>query len=106
VSALPPPIGLAAFRDVIRAFRAAFDLERVDADLHQARHVFGGAQVLGVENVGAVFVLLDGHELTGTLAFLDEERGLVGIGVFMEFVFPAAGIRAGALVRIAAGEVA
>ncbi len=129
------------------ALGAALDLERVHADLRQARHVLHRAQVLAVHDVRAVLVFHDGHELAGAL-FLFEQPHAVGqrvartaatggrelaSGVFVflgevevaaqalgghgftrvaggvgavGLVFPAAGVGAGALVGVAAVEVA
>jgi hypothetical protein len=60
-------VDLGGARDVVLALGAALDLERIDADLHQALHMLHGAQVLAVHDVGAVLVFHDGHQLAGAL---------------------------------------
>lgn len=69
--------------------------------------MFDGAQVFRVEDVGAVFVFLDGQVVAGTLFHFQQihvaiRRDSGGFGV----VFPAAGIGAGALVGVAVVDVA
>ncbi|EWS63368.1 hypothetical protein Y695_03400 [Hydrogenophaga sp. T4] len=138
-------VDLRGARHVVVALGAAFDLERVDAHGRQLAHVFDGAQVFAIHDVGAVLVFHDRHELARAAGFFDQPD-LVGLGVALAvahgregargfFVFlreieaielgqrhgfarvglggrglglvlPAAGVGAGALVGVAAVEVA
>ena len=66
--------------DVVQAFGAAFDLERIDANLDQFFDQFDRAQVFAVHDVSAVLVFHDGHELAGATCFFDQVD-LVGSGV-------------------------
>ncbi|MNN03335.1 hypothetical protein D3C81_1160210 [compost metagenome] len=79
-----------------------------------------GAQVLGVHDVGAVLILERGEQLAGTAAVLQHQRlagrradteGRHDLAQFVlaggvGLVLPAAGVGAGALVGVAAVDVA
>ena len=110
---------------------AAFDLQAVNAHFYQPFDVFHGAQVSGVHDVGAVFIFHDRHQFAGTVFFFQKIEivgqwmALIGISAFIiqhigrqwfthalgiifafdGFVFPAAGIGAGALIRITPVEI-
>src|SRR5574343_289123 len=112
-------IGLGGAGNVVRALGAAFDLQRIDADVDQALDVLDGAQVFRVQDVGAVLVFFDRHQFARALLFFDDDfnivfgqkiRLTVGFARFLagcaDFVVPAAGIGAGTLVRVAVIEVA
>jgi len=109
-------VSLAGARDVIRALGATFDLQRIDADFDQTVHMLDGAQILRIEDVGAVLVFLDRHEFARTLLFFEQVldfifdqffRLTVGTAIgSTQFVIPAAGIGAAALIRVAVIEVA
>jgi hypothetical protein len=77
-------ISLRSAGHVIRALGAAFDLERIHPDFHQTLHVLDGAQVFGIHDVGAVFVVaaVDPN-------FLDEHR--CRIDVFLLVLDPPCG---------------
>ena len=66
-------VGLAGAGDVVAALGAAFDLQRIDADLDQAMDVLDGAQILGVHDVGAVLVFLDRHQFARALLFFEQD---------------------------------
>ena len=78
-------IGLTGARCVVRTLRTPFDLERINADLDEFLHVFDGAQILGIEDVGAVLVFLDNVVGTGTafrlLDQVDVARGIIATGL-------------------------
>ena len=96
-------IGLAGARHVVGTLGAPFDLQGIDADFHQPVHVLDGAQILRVEDVGAVLVFLDRHQFAGALLLFEQDFLIAG---GMQLVIPAAGIGATALVRVAMVEVA
>ncbi|MND23964.1 hypothetical protein D3C80_143770 [compost metagenome] len=103
---------------------AAFDFQRVHAYGGQAPDMLDGAQVLGIHDVGAVFVFERRHFGAGAVAFLQQEYLLgrctqaqgrlhfahdVASGVFGGrggVILPAASVGAAALVGIALVEVA
>ena len=69
-------VALRSSCDVIRRLGAALDFQRIDPGVHQPPDQLDGAQVFGVEHVGAVLVLLDGHDLPRSVFLLDAVRGL------------------------------
>ena len=105
-------VSLAGACDVVGALGAALDLQRIDPDLGEAVHVFDGAQVLRVHDVGAVLVFLNRHQFARALLFLEQDFRVAIhelhrlLGWRMHLVVPAAGIGAGALVGITVVEVA
>ncbi|MNV45683.1 hypothetical protein D3C71_1374890 [compost metagenome] len=96
------------------------------AHLRQALDVLHGAKVLGVHDVGAVFVFEGRHQLVRAIGFLQQEhlpgwraeaQGRFRLMVLDDFaelvfggrlrrVFPAAGVGATALIRVALVHVA
>src|SRR5690606_12148444 len=112
-------VGLHGTGDVEMGLGAALDLQRVDAHLDEPGYMLNRPQVLGVHDVGAVLVFLDGHLLVGLVALVEQVQRL-GLGLHhqrldiafgglpgrLQIVFPAAGVGAGALVGIAVVEVA
>ena len=70
-------VNLRRAADVIQAFGAPFDLERIHADPGQALHILYGAQILAVHDVGAVLVFHDGHQFARATNFFDQVH-LVG----------------------------
>ena len=93
--------------DVVGRFGAPFDLQRINANVHQAPDMLDRTQITGIHDVAAVFVLFDGHQLAGTFAFFEQPDipGRIRRGG-LQLVIPAAGIGATALIRIAPVEVA
>ena len=102
------------------ALGAAFDLQRVDAHVHQARHAPHCAQVPGIHDVSAVLVLAGRHVLALAMSFLQQHRlaGVSGLRLVygddvagfcllrcVDVVLPAAGVGAGALVGVPVGHV-
>ena len=77
---------------VVLAFRAAFQLDAVDARVHDVVQMVDHAHIAGVHDVGTLLVLEHGEILPGAL--------LLHQGVLI-----AAGLRALAAVGIAAGHV-
>ena len=108
-----PAINLRRARHVIGRFCAPFDLQRIDADFDQALDVLDGAQVFRVHDVGAVLVFLDRHQFAGALLLFKQPdcacRAVhVAAGIFLAgsyLVIPAAGVGAGALIRVAPVKV-
>ena len=124
-------VGLTGAGDVIGRLGAAFDLQRIDPDFGQAGDVFDRAKILRVENIRAMLIFFDGHQLAGTQRLfqhkclpgaarrahaLDVRRRRNGVdggdiarcilaGV-MHLVIPTAGIGAATLIRIAVIEIA
>ena len=78
--------------DVVVGLHAPFDLEGADARVHKFAQVRDHAQVVGGIEVGAVRVLEHGQVLAGAL-------------LLHQRVLPAAGLRALALVGVAARQV-
>ncbi|MNT14924.1 hypothetical protein D3C72_1499480 [compost metagenome] len=70
-------VDLRRARRVVQRLRAALDLERIDADFHQALDMLDGAQVLRIHDVGAVLVFEYRHQLARALCFFNQ-IGLVG----------------------------
>ncbi len=129
-------VELRGARRVVEGFGAPFDFQAIDADAYQRADVLDGAQVAAVHDVGAVFVFGDFHVFAGAVFFFEvidavgERVALAGVGEAGEclraedkvgrgdefaffffagavgFVFPAAGVGAGALVGVAVVEVA
>ena len=129
-------VELRGARRVVEGFGAPFDFQAIDADAHQFADVFDGAQVTAVHDVGAVFVFGDFHVFAGAVFFFEvvnavgegvaltrigepgervraedevgggDEFALFFFRAAVGFVFPAAGVGAGALVGVAVVEVA
>src|SRR5690606_252632 len=66
-------IDLGGAGDVVGAFGAAFDLQRVHTHLDQLRHVLNGPKVLGVHDVGAVLIFVGGNVATGAVGFFQQD---------------------------------
>ena len=124
-------VNLGGTRAVVEGFGTAFDLQRVNAHLGQTLNVGDSPQIFRVHDVGAVLVLKGGHVLAWTFGFLnhkdfigrraDAEGGLHGLHrdrlifvddvtdvvlfAFRHVVFPAAGVGAGPLVRVALVDI-
>ena len=54
---------------IIGGFGAAFDLDAIDAGIHQLLQMVDGAHIPGIEDVGALFVFKDGEVFAGALFF-------------------------------------
>ncbi len=83
-------IGVGDHGGVVGGFHAAFELEGVDAALHQLGDVLDHAHVAGGEEEGAEFGFFNGH-------------GKVRALFLVEGIVPAAGLGAGAAVAVTAG---
>lgn len=115
-------VDLGGAGDVVGAFGSAFDFQGVDAHVDQFGDVLDGAEVFGVHDVGAVFILVRGDEAAWAVGLFQEDffwlEGFHGVGgggdqvaglvvaVLYRFVVPAAGVGAGALVGVAVVHVA
>ena len=129
-------VELGGARRIVEGFGAPFDFQAIDANAHQLADVFDGAQVAAVHDVGAVFVFGDFHVFAGAVFFFEvvnavgkrvafahvgdagervrtedevgggDEFAFFLFGAAVGFVFPAAGVGAGALVGVAVVEVA
>ena len=129
-------VELRGARRVVEGFGAPFDFQAVHTDAHQRADVLDGAQVAAVHDVGTVFVFGDFHVFAGAVFFFEvidavgervafahvgnarervrtedevgggDEFAFFLFGAAVGFVFPAAGVGAGALVGVAVVEVA
>ena len=115
-------VDLGGAGNVVGAFGSAFDFQGVDAHVDQFGDVLDGAEVFGIHDVGAVFILVGGDKAAWAVGFFQEDffrlEGFHGVGgggdqvaglvvaVLYRFVVPAAGVGAGALVGVAVVHVA
>ena len=129
-------VELRGARRVVEGFSAPFDFQAVHTDAHQLADVLDGAQVAAVHDVSAVLVFGDFHVFAGAVFFFEvidavgervafahvgnagervrtedevgggDEFAFFLFGRAVGFVFPAAGVGAGALVGVAVVEVA
>ena len=86
-------IDLRDARRIVDALHAPLDLQAVESHGAKLRQKRQEAQVLGIHDVGAALVLLDGKDLAGTI-------------LLHESIAPAARLRTRAAVRVAPREVA
>ena len=129
-------VELRGARRVVEGFGAPLDFQAIDANAYQLADVFDGAQVAAVHDVGTVFVFGDFHVFAGAVFFFEvvdaigkrvafahvgdagervrtedevgggDEFAFFLFGAAVGFVFPAAGVGAGALVGVAVVEIA
>ena len=62
---------------IVEGFGATLDLEAVNTDRHELLHVFHSTEVLGVHDVGPMFILHDRHQFARAI-FLLEKVDLIG----------------------------
>ena len=85
-------VGVRHAGDIICRLCPALDLDGIDAGFMQLLQIGQQAEILCIEDIAAVGILIDRKILSRPL-FLHER------------IFPAAGLRTGAAVRVASGEI-